>query len=214
MKPVSVDHAYNGEEPLTDHSRWRLREEIGGIGDHVWEYLPEAAAKSKPQTNMTKYWLGIPLVSSAPPYVHTYRPFHCARDARERAPHFIRGDWGILSCPELPSPKCFLFLQAWEPEPISQRLGGFSPILYRRIYSEQRIEQHPPESPLTSKSQDPHGSREERIQILQESPESRRALAWRIWRTTLPAAWPGYWNVCHGAGFHARAEGRDYSLFI
>lgn len=68
MKPVVIDHAYNGEEPLTDPSRWRLREEIDGVGDHVWEYLPEAAAKGQPQNNMNKYWLGIPLVCSLSPY--------------------------------------------------------------------------------------------------------------------------------------------------
>jgi len=85
MKPVFVDHAYNGEEPLTDHSRWRLREEIDGIGDHVWEYLPVAAAKDKPQNNMNKYWLGIPLVCSPSPFAHAYRPFHCTRGVTGRA---------------------------------------------------------------------------------------------------------------------------------
>lgn len=76
MKPVFVDHAYNGKEPLTDHSRWRLREQIGGIGDHVWEYLPEAAAKGEPQSNMNKYWLGIPMVCSTSPSAYPYRPFY------------------------------------------------------------------------------------------------------------------------------------------
>ena len=87
MKPVFVDHAYNGEGPLTDHSRWRLREEVGGIGDHVWEYLPEAAAKGMPQSNMNKYWLGIPLVCPVSPFSHSYKPSYCAPRVPEgRAP--------------------------------------------------------------------------------------------------------------------------------
>ena len=108
MKPVFVDHAYNGEEPLTDYSRWRLREEIGGIGDHVWEYLPESAAKSKPQGNMDKYWLGIPLVCPASPSAYPVRPFHGARGVS--APSTWR-NWSVASGPKALSSNCILFLQ-------------------------------------------------------------------------------------------------------
>src|SRR5258706_15282471 len=103
MKPVFVDYAYNGEEPLTEHSRWRLREEVGGIGDHGWEYLPAAAAKGKPQSNMNKYWLGIPLVCAGSLFPHPYRPFHRDEGCQRTSPPPCWGNWGFLSGPEDPS---------------------------------------------------------------------------------------------------------------
>lgn len=49
----------------TDLGRWRLR--VSDVGRHVWHYLSEEEAEAWPQTLLDKYWLGLPMVSTAVP---------------------------------------------------------------------------------------------------------------------------------------------------
>lgn len=49
------------EIPFTDYSRWRLR--LGEGGRHTWHYLKaEEEHEEWPQTDIDRYWLGLPLV--------------------------------------------------------------------------------------------------------------------------------------------------------
>lgn len=49
------------EIPFTDYRRWRLR--LGEGGRHTWHYLKaEEECKEWPQTDIDRYWLGLPLV--------------------------------------------------------------------------------------------------------------------------------------------------------
>ncbi|KAJ6576339.1 terpene synthase [Mycena sp. CBHHK59/15] len=54
------------QDPWTDYSRWRL--EVGPGGSHVWRYLaPDEECTKWPQTDIDRYWLGIPLNLPAVP---------------------------------------------------------------------------------------------------------------------------------------------------
>lgn len=49
------------DSPFTDYARWRLR--LGPGGRHTWHYLKTDEEISEwPQTDIDRYWLGLPLV--------------------------------------------------------------------------------------------------------------------------------------------------------
>ncbi|KAF9402997.1 Lanosterol synthase (Oxidosqualene--lanosterol cyclase), partial [Podila epigama] len=50
--PISTTH-----EP-TDRTRWRLRADEGR---QTWHHLSEEEHKANPQTDIDKYWLGLPM---------------------------------------------------------------------------------------------------------------------------------------------------------
>nr|ALM02366.1 lanosterol synthase [Wolfiporia cocos]ALM02367.1 lanosterol synthase [Wolfiporia cocos]AVK93175.1 lanosterol synthase [Wolfiporia cocos] len=60
MSYASLDIPTSGETSFTDYSRWRLRSSEDGR--HTWHYLKtDEECQAWPQTNLDKYWLGIPL---------------------------------------------------------------------------------------------------------------------------------------------------------
>ena len=57
----SLDIPDDGKSPFTDYTRWRLN--VGDGGRHTWEYLKsEEACAKRPQSDVEKFWLGMPLV--------------------------------------------------------------------------------------------------------------------------------------------------------
>ncbi|THH29516.1 hypothetical protein EUX98_g4663 [Antrodiella citrinella] len=62
--PVDVPHS--GKVSFTDYSRWRLS--FSENGDHRWKYLKtDEESEAWPQTDVDKYWLGLPLDNPLPP---------------------------------------------------------------------------------------------------------------------------------------------------
>ncbi|KZT09915.1 terpene synthase [Laetiporus sulphureus 93-53] len=61
-----IDIPATGEQPFTDYSRWRLRSSEDGR--HTWHYLEsDDDCNAWEQTDIDKYWLGIPLNPPALP---------------------------------------------------------------------------------------------------------------------------------------------------
>ena len=53
--------SHTREPPVTDYARWRLRADDDGR--HTWHYLKTDRELAEwPQTDMDKYWLGLPMV--------------------------------------------------------------------------------------------------------------------------------------------------------
>ncbi|KAH9939145.1 lanosterol synthase [Amylocystis lapponica] len=60
MSYAPLDIPVDGRQPFTDYTRWRLR--VSGDGRHTWHYLHTSdECRAWPQTDVDKYWLGIPL---------------------------------------------------------------------------------------------------------------------------------------------------------
>lgn len=57
----TLDIPDTAQSPFTDYSRWRLV--VQDAGDRHWVYLKTSEECDRwPQTEVDKYWLGIPLV--------------------------------------------------------------------------------------------------------------------------------------------------------
>ncbi|KAH9840136.1 terpene synthase [Rhodofomes roseus] len=55
-----IDIPASGKEPFTDYARWRLRSSEDGR--HTWHYLQtDEECKAWPQTEIDRYWLGLPV---------------------------------------------------------------------------------------------------------------------------------------------------------
>lgn len=67
MSYSRLDIPVSGEEPFTEYSRWRLR--VSDDGRHTWHYLhTDDECRDWPQTDLDKYWLGLPLdIPDLPP---------------------------------------------------------------------------------------------------------------------------------------------------
>ncbi|CCM00370.1 uncharacterized protein FIBRA_02400 [Fibroporia radiculosa] len=60
MSYAPLDIPVSGKETFTDYSRWRLR--CSEDGRHIWHYLyTDEECIAWPQSDIDKYWLGIPL---------------------------------------------------------------------------------------------------------------------------------------------------------
>lgn len=60
MSYSPLDIAATGQHPFTDYARWRLR--VSEDGRHTWHYLnTDEECRAWPQTDLDKYWLGLPL---------------------------------------------------------------------------------------------------------------------------------------------------------
>ncbi|OSX64198.1 hypothetical protein POSPLADRAFT_1069633 [Postia placenta MAD-698-R-SB12] len=66
MSYSSLDIPASGAQPFTDYTRWRLR--CSDDGRHIWHYLhTDEECKDWPQSDIDKYWLGLPLSTPALP---------------------------------------------------------------------------------------------------------------------------------------------------
>ncbi|KAF4581561.1 Lanosterol synthase (Oxidosqualene--lanosterol cyclase) [Pleurotus pulmonarius] len=75
------------EIPFTDYSRWRLR--LGEGGRHTWHYLKtDKECEEWPQTDIDRYWLGLPLVQSKK--LITIKPAENAFEAARRGFEFVK----------------------------------------------------------------------------------------------------------------------------
>jgi lanosterol synthase len=72
----AVDVPADISAPFTDYARWRLRS--SDSGRHTWHHLSDAELASWPQTELDKYWLGIPTGIPALPTPKT--PLEAARN--------------------------------------------------------------------------------------------------------------------------------------
>ncbi|KDQ58025.1 hypothetical protein JAAARDRAFT_129210 [Jaapia argillacea MUCL 33604] len=73
MREIPLD----GREPFTNYADWRLK--CGPGGAHTWHYLKtDQERASWPQTDIDRYWLGIPLNLPALPPATT--PFEAAKN--------------------------------------------------------------------------------------------------------------------------------------
>ncbi|KAG9226875.1 hypothetical protein CCMSSC00406_0003452 [Pleurotus cornucopiae] len=75
------------DSPFTDYTRWRLR--LGPGGRHTWHYLKTDEEISEwPQTDIDRYWLGLPLVSSEK--IISIKPAKDAFEAARRGFEFVK----------------------------------------------------------------------------------------------------------------------------
>jgi len=70
----------DGRQCFTDYARWRLH--LGPGGRHTWHYLKsDAECKEWPQSEIDRYWLGLPMVWNNALHRHARHLYDALKDS-------------------------------------------------------------------------------------------------------------------------------------